>query len=318
MKHSLFRRIGILCLLLCALFSLGALSAGAEAPYYHFHTVSELKELLALREEQLWAIDESDEDHVITEDLTIPRMNMVFFGKGTVTIPEGVTVTIENGGTLSFHNMDLKGTINNRGDLRQAEPEEGETGEMRISGSLNNSGWFIYYNASGLENAKNSKGYTVDRKEEPLQKPEPAPELTPEPTSKPDPKPTPGLTPESLKRAADLNLRHLQQRLIMAYYRLKMDLLRNRGNIRFWLPAGVCILFLLFVLPPVLGRGKKPKKEQIRNTPRPQPETKRTAGTNPLSEDQRRRIDRLDDWLRDGLIDREEYKRLKNRYRSGQ
>ena len=220
----------------------------------------------------------------------------VFFGTGLVTVEPGVTVTVEEDAALFFYAMDLYGTVVNRGDFVQCEPHEGEDYLLRIDGRLINSDWFCYVHAEGLENVENleaGRAYT-DHYESHGPKPEPEPEPEPSPAPKPS---------ENAKQTARDALRRMLREL---EWRVRRFYMRNQETVRTVAP--VLIVALLGALSAAGGIRKKNRNADAG--------TVRRRGSSPAQAAPafKKRIRHLDEWLQSGLIDRAEYKVLRERY----
>ncbi len=310
------RCLAVLCtaLFLAALcISMLPVSASADDgfdhtdQYYHFSTLPMLRKILELEsDEEIWATETRDFEYTLDADLTIPTGKKVFFGTGKVTVEPGVTVTVEEDAALFFYAMDIDGTIINHGDLVQCEPREGEEYLLRISGTVINSDWFYYRHAEGLENVENSDSgrmYTDAEKE-------------PEP--EPTPKPTPAETPAVESGSLEYRLRRFFRQLgwsVRRFYRLNQETVRKAAP------------YVIVVLVGLLSSAATKKKKQQGDGAEDRRGSQSYAGTRrggstaaafsggkALTEDQKKRLRHLDEWLESGLIDRAEYKVLKERY----
>ncbi len=256
--------------------------------FYFFRSLKELKSILGMEsEEVIWASDLRNQDRTLTEDLTIPGGKQVFFGEGTITVEPGVTVTIEKDASLYFYGMDVKGTVVNNGNLYQTDMEENGFLPLRVTGKIVNRGWFFYGKIEGLDHVETGEGgRTFTETEE-----------TPVPTEVPHPSGREGFS----------------RRLREIYIRFRIFLLRHRETIQNTVP-GIVVLAIVWFLT---SMKKKKKKKQGNNTDRKMPVT-RSISAPPakpaIDEEQKKRISRLDDWLKSGLIDKAEYKALKERY----
>ena len=278
-----------------------------DGQYYHFSSLDTLKRILEVEsEEEVWATEVKDLEYTLREDLTIPTGKKVFFGSGLVTVEPGVTVTVEKDAALFFYAMDLYGTVVNRGDFVQCEPHEGEDYLLRIDGRLINSDWFCYVHAEGLENVENleaGRAYT-DHYQSHGPKPEPEPEPEPSPAPKPS---------ENAKHTARNALRRLLREL---EWRVRRFYMRNQETVRTVAP--VLIVALLGALSAAGGIRKKNRNADAGTVRRRGSSPAQTAsaftGRSDLTDDQKKRIRHLDEWLQSGLIDRAEYKVLRERY----
>ena len=272
--------------------------------YYHFASLETLKRILELdSEEAVWATEVKDLEYTLSEDLTVPTGKKVFFGTGKITVEPGVTVTIEEDAALFFYELDLEGTIVNCGDLVQCEPNDGGDYLLRIRGKIINSDWFCYVHAEGLENVDNLEGGRVYTTHGETPDPEPEPEPTPEPKNTSGPK-------------AEDRLHSFLSRLIWSvkrFYRM------NQNELQKLAPYAILIVAAVFAA----AKGRKKRKllesEQVRRrSARSTGQTVSFTGRADLTDDQKKRIRHLDEWLQSGLIDRAEYKVLRERYEKQQ
>ena len=273
--------------------------------YYHFDSLPVLRKILELEsDEEIWATETRDFEYTLNENLISPTGKKVFFGTGKVTVKPGVTVTVEEDAALFFYEMDIDGTIINRGDLVQCEPREGEDHLLRINGTVINSDWFYYRHAEGLENVENldSGRMFTDKKTEAEREPAP----------KPSPAATPTVNPGSL----EYRLRRFFRQLgwsVSRFYRLNQEAIQKA--------APYVIVVLGGLLSSALTKKKKQGSSEAKHGNRSYAGTRRSGSTEEvfiagktLTEDQKKRIRHLDEWLESGLIDRAEYKVLKERY----
>ena len=309
------RRFAVLCtMLFLASFCMSLFPASASADdgfdhtdqYYHFSSLPMLRKILELEsDKEIWATETRDFEYTLNGDLTIPTGKKVFFGTGKVTVEHGVTVTVEEDAALFFYAMDIDGTIINRGDLVQCDPREGEEYLLRINGSVINSDWFYYRHAEGLENVENLDSGRMYTNTEMEPEPEPAPESTP------------AATPTVNPKSPEYRLRRFFRQLgwsVSRFYQM------NRERVRKAAPY-VIVVLLGLVSSSVTKRKKREGGAEDRHGRQSYAETRRVgsivaafSGGKALTEDQKKRIRHLDEWLESGLIDRAEYKVLKERY----
>ena len=299
-----------LLMLGAAVFPAAAMAEGGpeeeldhNGQYYHFASLETLKKILELdSEEAVWATEVGDLKYTLSDDLTVPTGKKVFFGRGRVYVEPGVTVTVEEDAALFFYALDLDGTIVNRGDLVQCEPNDGKDYLLRIRGRIINSDWFCYVHAEGIENVENLEGgraYTT-HDETPDPEPEPEPEPSPEPKNVSGPK-------------ADDRLRSFFRRLwwsVLRFYRM------HQKDLRKAVPYAILIIAAVFSAAGGRKRRKVAESEHVRRRSAGSAgqAVSPFAGRADLTDDQKKRIRHLDEWLQSGLIDRAEYKVLRERY----
>lgn len=299
--------------------------------YYQFETLEELREILDLDtdpEQEIFITDLNSGDVTLQEDLLIPAGKVVFFGEGTLTVLPEVTVTVEKGAGLFFYGLDVQGTVINNGDLVQCQQYDGAQPPVRISGEVVNRDWFsVYYIAEGLEKIENLEEGRVYSSSEGkrITSAEPA-------SSNPSPSiQAPVLTPGSQQKSSGTTGK-----------RSSMD----TGTI-----ASVVWLVIIVAVIAAKSRVKKAKKSAQRNmstrtapalsrqtpgrkpaagvsrpdfgTGKGQPRGSlakfgRDAAEEPLhcshSRGKEKYYEQLDSFLKNGLIDKAEYRLLKERY----
>ena len=274
-----------------------------------FRTIEDLMEILAMNTEgKLFVSGTVDRDYTLDEDLTVPRGKKVFFGEGTVTVSPGVTLTVEEDAALFFYGLDIQGTVINNGDLVQCEELNGRKQlPIRIEGKVINSDWFSFYEISeGMEKIENvDAGRLFSSAEGKRVSPT---DSSSSRASKPKPSQKPsGSTGSSKKTGSDNST------------------------------VGVFVLWAVIVLAAVLMKNPKLLKldrqesgaQKAKSTAARSPSTYRPDAYNPsdyhsnsadysdaayTAHDSQRRMKQLDDWLKSGLIDKDEYRRLKDLY----
>ena len=238
-------------------------------------------------------------DLVISEDLELPSGRTFLFR--SFTVPEGVTLTVTQGAELKAYGFTVQGRLINRGTVFQGDLSE--TGDVQdteiaayIPGFVENKGEMTLTDVYGKRNIRwlgskltmlETENYNKRFKTEP-ETPEPAASPAPEVT----PPPAPPFGGETGPISAILD------------------------TVKELLPT-----FALILAASVFGRilkaaaGKKKREKDTtlsrqRNTDMPRD----AQGEDHFQRDRRNRISQLDDWLKSGLIDRDEYKNLKRRY----
>ncbi len=237
-------------------------------------------------------------DLVISEDLELPSGRTVLFR--SFTVPEGVTLTVAQGAELKAYGFTVQGRLINRGTVFQGDLSE--TGDVQdtdiaayIPGFVENKGEMTLTDVYGKRNIRwlgskltmlETENYDKRFKTEP-ETPEPEASPTPEVTPPPAP---PGGQTEPISAILD--------------------------TVKELLPTLVLVLAAAAfgrILKAAAGKKKQVKEpggSRQRNTEMPRD----AQSEDHFQRDRRNRISQLDDWLKSGLIDRDEYKNLKRRY----
>lgn len=237
-------------------------------------------------------------DLVISEDLELPSGRTFLFR--SFTVPAGVTLTVTQGAELKAYGFTVQGRLINRGTVFQGDLSE--TGDVQdteiaayIPGFVENKGEMTLTDVYGRRNIRwlgskltmlETENYDKRFKTEP-ETPEPEASPTPEVTPPPAP---PGGQTEPISAILD--------------------------TVKEFLPTLVLILAAAAfgrILKAAAGKKKREKDTTLsrqRNTDMPRD----AQSEDHFQRDRRNRISQLDDWLKSGLIDRDEYKNLKRRY----
>ena len=237
-------------------------------------------------------------DLVISEDLELPSGRTFLFR--SFTVPAGVTLTVTQGAELKAYGFTVQGRLINRGTVFQGDLSE--TGDVQdteiaayIPGFVENKGEMTLTDVYGKRNIRwlgskltmlETENYNKRFKTEP-ETPEPAaspaPEVTPPPAS-------PGGESGPISAILDT----VKELLPMFAFILAASVFGR-------------------ILKAAAGKKKREKDTTLsrqRNTDMPRD----AQGEDHFQRDRRNRISQLDDWLKSGLIDRDEYKTLKRRY----
>ena len=237
-------------------------------------------------------------DLVISEDLELPSGRTFLFR--SFTVPAGVTLTVTQGAELKAYGFTVQGRLINRGTVFQGDLSE--TGDVQdtdiaayIPGFVENKGEMTLTDVYGRRNIRwlgskltmlETENYNKRFQTEP-ETPEPAaspaPEVTPPPAS-------PGGESGPISAILDT----VKELLPMFAFILAASVFGR-------------------ILKAAAGKKKREKDTTLsrqRNTDMPRD----AQGEDHFQRDRRRRISQLDDWLKSGLIDRDEYKTLKRRY----
>ena len=237
-------------------------------------------------------------DLVISEDLELPSGRTFLFR--SFTVPAGVTLTVTQGAELKAYGFTVQGRLINRGTVFQGDLSE--TGDVQdteiaayIPGFVENKGEMTLTDVYGKRNIRwlgskltmlETENYNKRFQTEP-ETPEPAaspaPEVTPPPAS-------PGGESGPISAILDT----VKELLPMFAFILAASVFGR-------------------ILKAAAGKKKREKDTTLsrqRNTDMPRD----AQGEDHFQRDRRNRISQLDDWLKSGLIDRDEYKTLKRRY----
>ena len=237
-------------------------------------------------------------DLVISEDLELPSGRTVLFR--SFTVPEGVTLTVAQGAEIKAYGFTVQGRLINRGTVFQGDLSE--TGDVQdtdiaayIPGFVENKGEMTLTDVYGRRNIRwlgskltmlETENYDKRFKTEP-ETPEPEASPTPEVTPPPAP---PGGQTEQISAILDT----VKELLPMLAFIL----------------AAAAFGRILKAAAGKKKQVKEPGSSRQRNTDMPRD----AQSEDHFQRDRRNRISQLDDWLKSGLIDRDEYKNLKRRY----
>lgn len=254
------------------------------------------------------------ENFVFAEDFEIPSGAVIIFRN--FTVPEGVTLSIMECAEIRTYGLTVQGNLINRGKVIQQDLAATWAGEeievsARIPGHVENKGEMVLTDVFGKRNINRFGGklimYETASYQDKLRiaigenAPTPAIEVVDTPM------PTPAVRERS--RAMEI-----------------MDLLEEiLPKLSFFLVL-VC-LFVAVKVGITSSREEKRKEQRTAFTDVPSAVGFKSAvnmipeGTYGFSaedhfqRDRRNRIEQLDEWLKNGLIDRKEYLELKRRYR---
>ena len=237
-------------------------------------------------------------DLFISEDLELPSGRTVLFR--SFTVPEDVTLTIAQGAEIKTYGFTVQGRLINRGTVFQGDLSEGgdvQDAEIAayIPGLVENKGEMTLTDVYGKRNIRwlGSK-LTMLETENYNKRFQTDPE-TPEPAASPAPEVTPPPAPPGGENGPISAILDTVKELLPTF--------------AFILAAAV----FGRILKAAAGKKKQAKDTSSgrqRNTEMP----REAQSEDHFQRDRRRRISQLDDWLKSGLIDRDEYKNLKRRY----
>ena len=255
----------------------------------------------------------SSEELVFPNDYTIPPGVTVTFLH--FTVPEGVTLTVMNDAEIMTYAFRVEGELINRGTVIQQDlsmdkvPENLEIAAY-IPGHVENKGEMTLTNVYGKRNIRwlgskltmyETETYRSGLKTNTTEPtPEPSDEVTPAPVP-PDNK---KLTTETVFDALEVILPRLSFLIVLAAVFLTVKTIKSASN-----------------------RNKRTERSSTAKISHRKPYIGMTSqskgysnaaahdpGEDHFRRDKRTRIAQLDDWLKNGLIDRKEYNELKKRY----
>ena len=237
----------------------------------------------------------TEEDFVIAEDFEIPSGMMITFRN--FTVPEGVTLTVAEQAEVMTYAVTVQGELINRGkfiqqDLGASWADENDETTARISGKVFNSGEMVLTDVFGRRNIRQRGGqYTMYETEAYQSKLDIAAGITPAPSPTVEVTATPA--PPDMEKGWITELFDLREYLVPV------------------LAGFIILIAFLFVAKTGLSIfvRKKPEKDRSEDT------VFDYSGEDHFQHDKRSRIEQLDEWLKNGLIDRKEYNELKRRYR---
>ena len=237
----------------------------------------------------------TEEDFVIAEDFEIPSGMVITFRN--FTVPEGITLTVAEQAEVMTYALAVQGELINRGKLIQQDldaswADENDETTARISGKVFNSGEMVLTDVFGRRNIRQRGGqYTMYETESYQSKLDIAAGITPAPSPTVEVTATPA--PPDMEKGWITELFDLREYLVPVL-------------------AGFIILIAFFFVAKTglsIFVRKKPEKDRSEDT------VFDYSGEDHFQHDKRSRIEQLDEWLKNGLIDRKEYNELKRRYR---
>ena len=295
-------------LMLCCMPLKSAAEEGQEE-MITFSSFEELRELCSRNADsaEVLLVCLTEDPIAISEDLTIPSGAVVSFDQFTVA--EGVTLTVMENAEIQTYALRIEGELCNYGSVIQQNwlSDEGSPDfpvEAWIPGHITNKGTMLLTNVYGKRNISSIFGKLTMMETE-NKKEEPTPEISAPPKqTEIEATPAPG--------GSDGN--SIFGRVIRQI-RETMDLLQEDLP---WESFAVVLVILFAVLRSNKSKAKKrtPQQSTLRQTRGPEPSSQRSdySGEDHFQRDQRTRVAQLDEWLQNGLIDRKEYRVLKQKY----
>ncbi len=310
----------LLCLVLVLLMLPAAGFAEAEEKGIYFSDLTELQGLClaAGGETEELLICEAEGPFLISENLVIPSGITVRFRQ--FTVEEGTVLTLDENARILTTGFRVEGEFVNAGTVIQRASSDDEAGEIEVSawipGKVINRGNMELTNVYGVRNIHNYRGsLTMEKTEqpEPDETPEPGPdEKTPGVTEPPlptvPPDPAPGLRkllPEGLTEFLEDDL---LPGVMVFVFLLVLGLIRKKaaGKAKRRAPGAGGTK--------TLPKQRRDPRMKTFTEPEPYCVVCESSGEDHFQRDKRNRIAQLDEWLRNGLIDRKEYLELKRRY----
>ena len=315
MKTRSLKRLS-LCLFV-ALVGICMLSipAGAE-DQIRLSSFEELKEACAGTSKDSASFLCTSAEFVVSEDLEIPSNMTITFR--SFTVPEGVTLTVEEHAEIRTYGFTVRGNLMNFGKIVQQDlAEEWADEEIEIAahipGHVENKGEMVLTDVFGRRNINRFGGkltmHETESYDEKLRiaagREDPIP--TVEAVNTPSPTPAPSVD-ETVHRILDILedvIPKLAFFLVLACFFsvVKVGISsarKEKGRKRKTFFAGEA------KDPSIRNDGNGNAASELIHT---------SSGEDHFQRDKRKRIEQLDDWLKNGLIDRREYNELKRRYR---
>ncbi len=283
---------------------LGCVAEEQEDTFF-FSSFSELQQLCLETEDLPEAIlfSATDEPILFSTDFEIPSGRIVSFRQ--FTVPEGITLTIPETAHILTMALRVEGELYNMGTVIQQEQLPGIGSQdieiaAWVPGHITNKGYMLLTNVLGKRNISQYGGQLImketDRYDDLISGGEPLPDEAITDTS-----PAPDV-PDDSSRFAGIN------KILM---RIVALLEKHLSKASFFL------IFVVFFFSLMKSGKHRPAKKNARAQSR-RPEhhefTSRAAEEDHFQRDRRTRVDQLDEWLRNGLIDRKEYRILKQKY----
>ena len=315
MKTRPLKRISLCLFLVLVGICMLSIPAGAE-DQSHLSSFEELTEACADTSNDSGSFLCTSAELVFSEDFEIPSHMTITFRN--FTVPEGVTLTVKEHAEIRTYGFTVQGNLINRGKIVQQDLEaEWADDDIEIAahipGHVENKGEMILTDVYGTRNINRFGGKLVmyetesyrDRLKIAAGYEDPTPTVeavnTPSPTQAP-----------------------VENGTVHRVFDILEDVI---PKLAFFL---VLVCFFSVVRIGIATSRKEKRRKQgsgftegaadlsIRNNPDRETATDllyNFPGEDHFQRDKRKRIEQLDDWLKNGLIDRREYNELKRRYR---
>ena len=237
----------------------------------------------------------TEENLVISEEFEIPSGTAITLRN--FTVPEGITLTVAERAEVMTYAVTVQGELINRGkfiqqDLNASWADENDETTARISGKVFNSGEMVLTDVFGKRNIRQRGGqYTMYETDSYQSKLDIAIGKTPAPSSTVEVTATPAPPNTENRRPAEF------------------------FDLREYLLPMLTVFIILIAFFAVVKTGVSLFIQRKPGNDRPEDTVFDYSGEDHFQHDKRSRIEQLDEWLKNGLIDRKEYNELKRRYR---
>ncbi|MCR4657723.1 MAG: hypothetical protein K5770_16070 [Lachnospiraceae bacterium] len=258
-----------------------------------------------------------EDDLVITDDLEIPSGMSVTFNR--FTVPKGITLTVMEDARVMAYAFTVKGELINRGSVYQGDLTEGKGNNdtmimAQVPGHIENKGEMTLTDVFGKSNIRRygsdfsmiETGEYDEKRESLIKESQAQPTAQPKTETVPSPEP-PG---EEEKKVPD-----------------SFDILKENMPVIIFCAVILCIGLVIMT---VYAKKKKENGSGRFSFPESSRDSDISAGAGPFSlhnvdarydtgveerfqSYRKKRESQLDDWLKSGLIDRQEYNELKRR-----
>ena len=288
--------------------------ARAEAPL-HLSSFEELKEACADTSKDSVSFLCTSAELVISEDFEIPSFMTITFRN--FTVPEGVTLTVMDHAEIRTYGFTVQGNLTNWGKVVQqdlSEPWADEEIEIaaHIPGHVENKGEMILTDVYGTRNINRFGGKTIMHETELYRErlriaagyEDPTPTVEAVSTPSPTQAPVENNTVHRILEVLEDVIPKLTFFLVLICFFSVIktgfsSVLKEKGKRQgIFFTGGV-------KEQPFRKDGNWEAASDMLNT---------SSGEDHFQRDKRKRIEQLDDWLKNGLIDRREYNELKRRY----
>ena len=315
MKTRSIKRLSLCLVAVLVGMCMLPIPARAEDPI-HLSSFEELREACADISKDSASFLCTSAELEISEDFEIPAYMTITFRN--FTVPEGVTLTVKEHAEIRTYGFTVRGNLMNWGKIVQQDlSEEWADEEIEIAahipGHVENKGEMILTDVFGTRNINRFGGKLImhetesyrDRLKIAAGYEDPIPTVeavnTPSPTQAP-----------------------VENGTVHRVFDILEDVI---PKLAFFL---VLVCFFSVVRIGIATSRKEKRRKQgsgftegaadlsIRNNPDRETATDllyNFPGEDHFQRDKRKRIEQLDDWLKNGLIDRREYNELKRRYR---
>ena len=314
MKTRSIKRLSLCLVAVLVGMCMLPIPARAEDPI-HLSSFEELREACADISKDSASFLCTSAELEISEDFEIPAYMTITFRN--FTVPEGVTLTVKEHAEIRTYGFTVRGNLMNWGKIVQQDlSEEWADEEIEIAahipGHVENKGEMILTDVFGTRNINRFGGKLIMHETESYRErlrivagdEDPTPTVEPENTTSPTPAPSVNDTVHRI-----------------------FDILENViPKLAFFL---VLVCFFSVVKVGISSSHKEKRRKEGTGNHEDAAEQSiqnnsgwkaasdllyTSSGEDHFERDKRNRIEQLDDWLKNGLIDRREYNELKRRY----